>query len=245
MKKRQRFRSFILIVSFLLFPIVQFYFSPYLMVWGASQGIITASFFTFAFLFLGSLFIGRAFCGWVMPCGALQEICSPINPGVPKDDRFRLIKFFLWVPWLLSILILVLRAGGYREVDYFFHLEHGISVNQISMYIPYYAVILLFLVLSTVFGKRASCHYICWMSPFMIVGRYLSDRLRLRALRLKSDPSACNSCRLCTKSCPMGLEVHTLASGGSIEHRDCILCGNCADICPRGVIRFAWASPSL
>lgn len=243
MKKRQRIRSFLIIFTFLLFPVVQFYFSPYLMVWGASRGLITASFFTFAFLFIGSLFFGRAFCGWIMPCAGMQEICYPINPKVPKNNKFRFLKFAIWIPWLLSIVILVLRAGGYKEIDYFFHLEYGISVSNIYMYIPYYATILLFFILSLSFGKRASCHYVCWMSPFMITGRKISNLLKLKALRLKTNNTDCNTCKLCTKTCPMGLEVHELVKNKTIEHRDCILCGQCADVCKREVIKFAWTAP--
>ena len=135
MKKRQHIRSGLIILSFLLFPITQFYFSPYLMVWGASQGIITASFCTFAFMLFGALFIGRAFCGWIMPCAGMQETFFLNNKKKPKTGKLTYIKFALWLPWLLAIMVLALRAGGYKKVEYFFHLEHGISVSNVYMYI--------------------------------------------------------------------------------------------------------------
>jgi polyferredoxin len=134
MKKRQHIRSGLIILSLLLFPITQFYFSPYLVVWGASQGIITASFFTFAFMLFGAFFIGRAFCGWVMPCAGMQEMFFLINKKKPKTGKLGYIKFALWFPWLLAIMVLVLCAGGYKNVEYFFHLEHGISVSNVYVY---------------------------------------------------------------------------------------------------------------
>ena len=38
---------FTIIISFLLFPIIQFYFSPYLFIWSAYEGIITARFLVY------------------------------------------------------------------------------------------------------------------------------------------------------------------------------------------------------
>ena len=38
--KRQRVRIGILLASFALFPVTIFYFSPYLIVWGAFQGVV-------------------------------------------------------------------------------------------------------------------------------------------------------------------------------------------------------------
>jgi hypothetical protein len=72
-KLRQRIRKGIILVTFLLLPAIFYYFSPYLIIMGASEGIISGSFIVFAVLFLSSLFLGRGFCGW---------FCSPCrNPG--------------------------------------------------------------------------------------------------------------------------------------------------------------------
>jgi polyferredoxin len=63
MTRRQKIRKAIILISFLLFPITINYFSPYIIIDGAAQGIITGSFITFGLLFIVSLFFGRAFCG--------------------------------------------------------------------------------------------------------------------------------------------------------------------------------------
>jgi len=237
-KKRQNVRSMLIILTFLSLPVTQFYFSPYLIVWGASQGIITASFFTFAFLLFGSLFIGRAFCGWVMPCGGMQETLFQINDSNPAGGRLNYLKYVIWVPWIVSIAVLAVLAGGYNRVDYFFHLEHGISVSNVYMYIPYYIVIFVFFCISVAFGKRANCHYICWMSPFMIVGRTISNGLNTPALRIKTDNAKCVDCGACKKECQMGLDVPAMVRSGYMENAECILCGKCVDRCPKQAIQF-------
>jgi len=47
---------------------------------------------------------------------------------------------------------------------------------------------------------------------------------------LKRDASACTSCAICTKACPVGLPVHTATT---IKHADCMSCLECVGECPR------------
>jgi len=60
---RQNIRQFTIILSFLLFPITLYYFSPYLIIQGALEGIVVGSFIVFIAMFIASLVFGRAFCG--------------------------------------------------------------------------------------------------------------------------------------------------------------------------------------
>ena len=236
--KRQRIRNFFLIISFLLFPITHLYFSPFLMIWGASQGIITISFFIFAALFIGALIVGRALCGWVMPCGGIQEIFFSINGHAPKTGRMDYLKYVIWVPLVVSIVILFLLAGGYKRTEYFFHLERGVSMSNLYIYIPYYNVVLLFFLNSVFFGKRATCHYLCCISPSMIIARKISNFLNTPAIRLRAHKEKCVDCKLCDHECPMSLKVSGMVSRGCMENPECILCGRCADICPKKAIAF-------
>ncbi|AGF55903.1 polyferredoxin [Clostridium saccharoperbutylacetonicum] len=238
MLRRQNVRNAFLIISFLLFPITQFYFSPFLIIWGASKGLITASAVIFSMFFLFSLLFGRVFCGWLCPCGAMQEILFKVNNKNPKTGKLDYIKFFIWVPWMITIVTVALLAGGFKRADYFFVMDHGISVSNIYMYIPYYIVILLFFLNSIIFGKRANCHYLCWMSPFMIIGRKISNFFNIPSLRIKSEKDKCINCKKCNSECPMSLDVNNMVKCDKLENHECILCGKCADICPKNVIKF-------
>ncbi|NPV02029.1 MAG: 4Fe-4S binding protein [Brevinematales bacterium] len=66
---KQKVRRSLILISFFLFPVTMFYFSPYLIIMGGIGGIITGSFMMFAAQFAHSLVLGRAFCGWVCPAG--------------------------------------------------------------------------------------------------------------------------------------------------------------------------------
>jgi polyferredoxin len=62
---RQRIRKGLIIVSLLLFPVIMNYLSPYVIIDGASQGIVNGSLIVFGLQFLAALFVGRLWCGWV------------------------------------------------------------------------------------------------------------------------------------------------------------------------------------
>jgi polyferredoxin len=227
-------------VSFLLLPATFFFFSPFVILKGASQGVAAGSAFTFAILFAGSLFIGRAFCGWCMPCGGFQEACFSVNDRRVRGGRLNLIKFAIWVPWLAAIVLLFARAGGIRNVDPLYLTWHGISISQPWLFGIYFGIAFFFLAVSFAIGRRAVCHYLCWMAPFMITGRKLRNILRIPALQLESTGTPCVHCNLCTKACPMSLDVEQMVAGGRLEDSECILCASCVDACPKKVLRLGF-----
>lgn len=235
---RQKIRKFLLILSFILFPVMQYYFSPYLIIQGASENIVNGSFIIFfIFLFFG-IFLGRSFCGWIQPCGGFQEIAFLFRDKKIKNNFGNYIKYIIWILWLLFLISIIIIAGGYKNINFFYGTDKGISISNIYAYIVYYGVIFIFLLLSLIFGRRASCHYICWMSPFMIIGRFIGNVLNVPSLRLKSYKDKCVSCKKCNDICPMSLDVNDMVSKNKMEHTECILCGECVDSCKNSAIKF-------
>jgi polyferredoxin len=237
---RQRIRRALIVLSLLLFPITINYLSPYVIMDGAAQGIVNGSLIVFVLQFLSALFVGRLWCGWACPAAGLGEVCFAIQ-SKPVRPWLRWIKWAIWAPWLILIVFLVIRAGGYREVDVFHLTERVISVDEPAKYVIYYTVIAIFAGLALLVGRRAGCHIICWMAPFMILGRKLRNVFRWPALRLVAERKACINCKRCTQNCPMSLDVNGMVQGGAMEHSECILCGTCVDVCPKDVIRYSFS----
>jgi ferredoxin-type protein NapH len=114
-------------------------------------------------------------------------------------------------------------------------------VTEPMQYITYLTVVGIFFGLAVLAGRRAGCHTICWMAPFMMIGRWLRNRLGWPSLRLKADPAACADCKKCSGNCPMSLDVNAMVQRGRMENAECILCGTCVDNCARQVIRYSFS----
>ena len=89
-------------------------------------------------------------------------------------------------------------------------------------------------------GKRGACHTICWMAPFMIIGRKIRNAINWPALQLEVDSSKCVNCMVCTRNCSMSLDVNAMVQKHSMENTECILCGRCVEVCPKGVIEYSF-----
>jgi len=240
--RRQKTRKTILLVMFFLFPIIYYYFSPYLIIMGASEGIIAGSFVTFAAMLIGSLFLGRVFCGWICPAGATQELCFKINNKEFKGGKRNWIKYFIWVPWITIISVMFVQSGGVRAFDLFYQTYYGISIQDIQSVILFLVIAGLIAGIALAAGKRASCHTICWMAPFMIIGRKIRNGINLPALQLVANRNDCIDCKICSRNCPMSLDVNSMVQNEAMEDSECVLCGSCADSCPKKAIRFSFGN---
>lgn len=239
MKKRQKIRIGFILLSFFIFPAVFYYLSPALIIQASAEGVINGSLVLFILMFLSSLFLGRSYCGWICPAAGCQEaIFMARDKKVQKGDY---IKWLIWVPWISVIGVLAMRSGGYREIDFFYMTSYGLSVSDVQSHVIYLLVLLLLIVLPAfVFGKRSFCHHLCWMAPFMILGRKVRKVFNWASLQLQSSPEMCIHCHTCTEQCPMSLPVEDMVTQKRMENTECILCGSCVDGCKQGVVSFTW-----
>lgn len=238
--KRQRFRKVLILISFLLFPVTMWYFSPYLIIDGSTQGIIVGSFIVFSLQFASSLFLGRGFCGWACPAAGHQETFFLACDRKARGGRLNWIKYFIWVPWIGGIVIAVVSAGGYHTIDLFWQTTYGISIAEPESYVIFYFILGLATVLALTAGRRGFCHYVCWMAPFMVIGAKIRNAAKWPALHLILDKGKCQSCLSCTKNCPMSLDVNGMVQKGSMVNSECILCGTCVDTCPQDAISYSF-----
>jgi len=241
MKNRQKTRKGIILISFFLFPAVFYYLSPVVIIQSTLDGVANGSLIIFLLMFLSSLVLGRAYCGWVCPGAGCQEaIFAARDTKVTKGNS---IKWILWVAWIGAIVFLAIRHGGYKKIDFFYQTQYGLSISDSSSFIAYLCVLFFLIVIPAfVFGRRSFCHHLCWMAPFMILGRKIRNTAKWPSLRLKADPENCIHCHSCTLHCPMSLPVEMMVKSNNMEHSECILCGTCIDGCEYNVIRFAFSN---
>ncbi len=236
---RRTIRRSLLLVAVLLFQvkILHLFMSPVVPVFAARLGIIPGSLVIYAALFLSSLLLGRAFCGWFCPGAGMQELLSLVVPRGAKRGWGDRVKYAICGAWSLLVLALLLEAGGLPRVDLYFGTQPGGMLQEVLVRTGHFVIIG---VLGAVFGAWASCRYICWIAPFLILGRRVRDLARLPGLRIAIKPESCSECERCREVCPMDVPMISQAAT-SIRSNDCILCGDCVDACQTHALRFTFS----
>lgn len=234
--RRQTARSVLTILSLILFPVTLSFFSPAIPFMAAMEGLIAGSVLLFGGLFVTSLFFGRAFCGWVCPGGAGQDLFAQINNRPVRRGNW--IKIAIWAVWLTA-LVAVFAFVAPKPLSIAPLVQTMFEPNGGSLaplLITYYAIIGLIFGLSVAVGRRSFCHHICWMAPFMMAGSWVKEKLGYYSFRLVADKPACTSCGRCDRVCPMSLSPQELVTKDTMFDSECVLCAQCADECPRNVI---------
>ena len=240
---RQRIRKTALLISLLLFPVTMWYFSPYIIINAAMEHVINGSFIVFIAMLVFSVFFGRVWCGYLCPAGGLQECALRINDNPAKQGKRDKIKYVIWIIWICAVITTFVMGKNDVRINPFYMTDHGISIAGIYNYLIYYGVILLLVIPALIHGRRAACHYICWMAPFMVIGSSIGRLLHLPQLHIEADKDKCVSCGKCSRVCPMGLDVKELVKDGrNAKCTECIQCGACVDECPKSVLKykFTW-----
>lgn len=241
--ERQRIRRTVLASFFLAFPLVFNYFSPYLMISGAAEGVITTSAVVWGLYLLSGIVFGRAACGWFCPFSALQMLWDRVAPKPLKQVRYlRGLKYVLWAGWVAAFAAVQASAGGPKRLDPLYMTPNLVSIDSVGNNVTYVMLVLVVLVPVLIGGKRAFCHYLCPFAGWMVAGVGLRHFTRTPTLHLEADAGSCNGCGRCDTECPMSLPVSKMAEKGDMHSVDCILCGRCVDSCKRSAIRYAWRS---
>jgi len=241
--KRQNLRKALVVIFILSLPVTMFYLSPLLTLQGALKGIVTSSLIFIVVSAVIAFFAGRVFCGWICPGGAVQEALFPANDSRVLGGKFNHIKYGIAAVWLMALVAFFVMAGGILSIKPLYGIEGGFSLGTPKSYLMFYVAMGGMVTLSLLLGRRPFCHYGCMLAPFMILGKWVARKLNTPHLHLEADSLKCIDCKLCTKNCPMSLDVNAMVRLGDMYSSECISCGACVDVCPKKVIFFSFSSP--
>lgn len=233
-------RLTLIIFSFILYPVTFAYVSCPIIIEGAGLGIITGGIVVFALLFLGSLMIGRLWCGFLCPAGGLQEACNLALKRPLKTKKLDWLKYFVFLGIFGSLVLAIWSAGGLKTVDLLYRTQNGISILAEEGIASFVGPVMITLILLLIFGNRGFCHTFCPIAVMLMFGRKIRNLFRWPALHLEAVKDRCIDCKKCSDICPMSLDVNGMVHEEKMEQMDCILCGNCIDTCPKDAIRYAW-----
>lgn len=197
-------------------------------------------------LILGTVGIltGRAVCGWACPIGFLQrgtgwfarklrryKIVGKIGQ-LKIEKYFRYTKYvvliglvFLTSYFLLFMFTDVCPVGFLTGTIPVLALNPGKFVPNPFFWIAF-VIFVIFLVL-ILFVERGWCRYFC---P---VGAILAPFNKISFLHMSVNKGECIGCNLCSKVCPMGIDVPNMN-----RDPECILCGKCINVCSKKLIEF-------
>ena len=166
--------------------------------------------------------VGRVFCGYVCPFGAIQELLHVRRWRVQIPTRWRkllgLIKYGLLI--FLVTRVVITGTGIWQGVTPFKALfEWGGTPLTITLTAVFAAL--------SVLLWRPFCEFFCPL------GALLSLLSRFSIFKLENTTS-CVSCGVCTPVCPV-----SACKNGEISSADCLLCGECVRSCPVGSLKLA------
>jgi len=169
------------------------------------------------------LFWGRgAYCGWLCPFGALQELTNRIARAlhIPQwtlpwglHERLWPVKYMIFLGLFGVSLMSIEQAERLAEVEPF---KTAIILNFVRAwpFVAYAAALLM----AGLFVERFFCRYLCPL------GAALAIPARLRMFDwLKRYRECGNPCQTCAHQCP----VQAIHPTGEINPNECINCLHC------------------
>lgn len=207
-----------------------FYMGGFLCPTAAVQNVFLKADTAYLLLFLvpvvGALLMGRLFCGYVCPFGALGELVHVRKWALRVPDR--LWRVLSWVRYGVLVYLVARVLLTHTVVfDGFSPFKPLFSWGGTAATIAFTAA---FALLSVVVF-RPFCRTLC---PY---GALLSLLSRFSLVRVKAD-AGCRDCGLCTRACPAGA-----MAGGKVDATECLLCGECVETCGRATLKLRpiWA----
>ena len=192
-------------------------------------------------ILIGTIFGGRFLCGWLCVFASVQENADTIltATGNKSKTKKHLNSVFIYIAafifWGSIVFNIIMNINNLT-----FNIYSG-TANPISNIWIFIGALITILPLVMFFiflwGSRFFCRTVC---P---IGGLLQLYSKFSFLKIKIDQDKCTDCSACSKNCQMDVKIDTYIKAGktSIKDGDCIVCGDCIDICPKKALKFGIA----
>jgi NosR/NirI family nitrous oxide reductase transcriptional regulator len=186
---------------------------------------------------LTTLLIGRLYCGWLCPFGAVTEFLFEIKKffetrykkSLGKEIEIEIVEdnvvakflrkyeyLYKYAKYIFAVLILF-----YPKFIFFEPFQHMFLINKTSLKgIIYLIFVLIFCLLFV----RLWCRYFCPL------GGVLSLFSKISLFRLKINTLKCFNCEICKIICPTNAIIEK-NDKLKILYTECILCNKCRQSC--------------
>jgi polyferredoxin len=195
-------------------------------------------------LVAGVILAGGAFCGWICPFGALNDLLDWMRrklrlPEVQLPTRLDRILAYGRYVMLAGILYATIASvrlwfadyDPYRTIFSF----NWLFEFDLAEHWPAYAVALVIMAGAFVI-PRFWCRYLCPL------GGIVSLLGNLSLIRIRRNSADCRGCSICNAHCPVKIDV---ANADPVVPADCIGCLACVDACPHDAALTVNLGPAL
>lgn len=178
-----------------------------------------------------TFFFNTVFCGWICPMGTLFDLIRGLGKKMGNLTIIRPLntKYRKWIKKNKKVLSKIDHYSRYFRYVFFLWILQSIFLGLASIKDKnehgIMSVLYLFIAMIVIglFIERSWCKYIC---P---VGAFLGLVSKLSLTRIVRNEDACIKCNICSKICPMNIDV---ANRLSVKDIDCQTCLKCIDACP-------------
>lgn len=180
---------------------------------------------------ISTILLGRYFCGWICALGTMQELFGKLGLKIFKrrfEVNAKLDKVLRYLKYLLLVIILfftwktgTLVIRPYDPFAAYSHIPAGFEELWSGFAIG--LIILVVSLIASMFYDRFFCKYACPL------GAFLGIISKISLFKIKRENSTCIHCNLCTRNCPVNIEVSNI---NQVDSAECISCLECVSGCP-------------
>lgn len=166
-------------------------------------------------------FRGRYTCGNLCPRGGFfDRMIAPLSRNRQIPDFFRSMRF-RWIVFSLLMGFMTFRIS--LNPSSWQHWGH-------VFWIMCAATTLIGVVLGIAVNPRTWCAF-CPMGT-------MQNALGRGKNQLEITAEKCRSCRICERSCPIGIRIADFRENGSVASGDCLKCPECIASCPKKALSW-------
>lgn len=185
--------------------------------------LLFATVFSLLLIVALTVSLGRVWCGWACPQTVLLGIAGELWGWSAKR------------PWLMRLLLLPLTALAAMSMIWYFvppmEALRGLADSKVMQ--GFFLTIWAVLFIELAFVGRMFCRSVC---PYSMLQSGLYDPQTLVVTFDEARRDECMGCELCTKVCPVGIDIKDGLS------RRCVACAQCIDACQSRMSRRGLAS---
>lgn len=234
-------RHLIQLISFILFP------GFFILVLSSIEAIYKAVFtqaFTLTSLLLPimvlvaiipvTVFWGRFFCGYICAFGSMQELLNFVAKKLrfkQLDIDFKIDKYLKGIKYFIIVILIIIwtmqiNIDKLSPWNVFGIYSSKEAWQDFGALFCLGGLLLVLIMFFSLFIERGFCRYLCPLGGIFA----LISKCRLYKIKKKSNK--CVNCNLCTKKCPMNIDVNKQTKVfGRVEANECIDCFKCIDNC--------------